>query len=131
MARAIRYASSAAAAEHGPTATSVRGETRDLDVDGYLERLAKYVPGEILKEVQAPDSRTKVRPYLYVLAPIAFVVWALNTSEAFRALVAQWPPVQQIGTLDATVASVVLALGALIIPAVDIILDYRLAQRGR
>ncbi|HEX5148843.1 MAG TPA: hypothetical protein VFW02_07165 [Candidatus Limnocylindrales bacterium] len=166
MARAIRYASSAAAAEHGPTATSVRGETKDLDVDGYLERLAKYVPGEILagftplavlakdrpvlltslsiifllltpaylyitKEVQAPDSKTKVRPYLYILAPIAFVVWALNTSEAFRALVAQWPPVHQLGTLDATVASVVLALGALIIPAIDIILDYRLAQRGR
>jgi hypothetical protein len=48
VARAIRYASSAAAAEHGPTTTSVRGETKDLDVDGYLERLAKYVPGEIL-----------------------------------------------------------------------------------
>ena len=166
MARAIRYATPAAARKHGPTGTSVRGETKDLDVDGYLERLAKYVPGEILagftplallaadrpvlltsisilfviltpaylyitKEIQAPDARTKTRPYLYLLAPTAFVVWALNISEAFRALVAQWPPVHAIGTLDATVASVILVLGALIIPGIDIIVDYELAKRGK
>lgn len=39
--RTIRYASPAV--EGGISAQSRRGATKDGDVDGYLERLAKYV----------------------------------------------------------------------------------------
>jgi hypothetical protein len=151
MPRAIRYA------------TPGRDQN---EVDGYLERLTKYVPAEILaaftpiallakdryvlltflsiafvilapvylyitKEVQKGDGTLKVRPYLYVLAPASFVVWALNTSEPFRALVAAWPPFAGVGKLDDVVASVILVLGALIIPGIDIILDNQLKQRQR
>lgn len=151
MPRAIRYA----------TPGKTKGE-----VDGYLERLTKYVPAEILaaytpiallakdrpvllttlsivfliltpvylfisKEVQKGDTSLKVRPYLYALAPASFVVWAMNTSVPFRDLLAAWPPFAAIGKLDDVVASVVLVLGALIIPGIDMILDYQLKQRDR
>jgi hypothetical protein len=166
MARAIRYASPQVAKKHGPTTIGVRGESAQLDVDGYLERLAKYVPGEVLagfaplavlaqdrgilltsifivfllltpaylyitKEIQANDAKIRTRKYLYLLAPVSFFIWAVNISEPFRALVAANPYVANIGKLDTAVASVVLVLGALIIPAIDIVLDYELAKRGK
>jgi hypothetical protein len=136
------------------------------DVDGYLERLTKYVPAEILtaytpiallakdravllttlsivflvltpvylyisKEVQKGEDTLKVRPYLYVLAPASFVVWAINTSVPFRDLLAAWPPFAGIGKLDDVVASVVLVLGALAIPGIDLILDNQLKKRAK
>jgi hypothetical protein len=138
----------------------------DSEVDGYLERLTKYVPAEILaaftpiailakdralllttlslvfliltpvylyitKEIQKGEETLKVRPYLYALAPASFVIWALNTSAPFRDLVAGWPPFAQIGKLDDVVASVILVLGALVIPGIDMILDNQLKQRAK
>jgi hypothetical protein len=166
MSRTIHYASLEATQARGPMAVGGGTPGSNLDVDGYLERLAKYVPGEILtgfaplalltkdraellatvsiafllltpvylyvtRVIQPGDGQPKFRRYMYVLSPLAFVVWALNISEAFRGFVAGLAPVKAIGTLDATAASVVLVLGALAIPAIDILLDYRMAKAGR
>jgi hypothetical protein len=166
MARTIRYATHDRAAETGPTMQSRRGpgDQKQLDVDGYLERLAKYVPAEVLagftplaaltasdpgqltfvaivfviltpvylyitRVIQPSEAPTKFRRIMYVLGPVAFLVWAINTSEAFRALVAGNSFIKGIVNLDASFASVLLVLGALIIPAIDIIVDYELAKR--
>lgn len=164
MARTIRYATHERAAEGGPSMQSLRGdEGPKLDVDGYLERLAKYVPAEVLaaftplaaltaandaqlaavflvclaltpvylyitRVIQPADRKAKFRRVMYVLGPISFFVWAINTSQAFRELAATWPVLSAL-SLDASFASVILVLGALIIPAIDIIVDYQLAKR--
>jgi hypothetical protein len=142
---------------------SRRGDTKQLDVDGYLERLAKYVPAEILagftplaaltskdsvqltivaavfviltpvylyitRVIQPNETTTKFRRIMYFLGPVSFLIWAINTSEAFRALIAVNPFVKGIINLDVSFASVLLVLGALIIPAIDIIVDYQLAK---
>ena len=165
MARAIRYATFEAAAAHGATLQR-RNAAADLDADGYLERLAKYVPGEILagftplaalsadrpalltwisvifliltpiylyitRQIQPTGPPIKMRAIMYLLSPASFVVWALNTSEPFRTMLAGWEPIAKIGKLDGTVASVVLVLGALIIPAIDIIWDYARARQHK
>lgn len=163
MSRTIVYATRQDAAAQGPSALARNQAGSGVDVDGYLERLAKYVPGEILtgfaplallvkdrpealtlvsiaflaltpvylyitRVIQPEANRPKFRPYMYLLSACAFIVWALTTSVPFRELVAG--RVSGFVKLDDVAATIILVLGALLIPAIDIILDYRLARRG-
>lgn len=58
-------------------------------------------------------------PHFYVLAAVAFVVWALGTSQ----------PTADLFKLPADVANVLLGLGVLLIPGLDQLLEALLGTR--
>jgi hypothetical protein len=62
---------------------------------------------------QETDASKRPRPFFYLLAAIAFVAWAVGTSEAVRGLLG-W---------DATGAQFGLAIAAFSIPALDLFVD--------
>ena len=58
-------------------------------------------------------------PHFYVLAAVAFVIWALGTSQ----------PAADLFNLPGDVANVLLGLGVLLIPGVDQLLEALLGSR--
>jgi hypothetical protein len=109
------------------------------DRDGYLKKVAKYIPAEVLAVfvtlalliegttplwvlagiallctpayvwVEAKQAQRPPRGWRFVLAPLAFAVWAIAATKVSASLL----------HLSAEWAAVILAGGVLIIPAVD------------
>jgi hypothetical protein len=71
--RTIRYASKSAVAG-GISIQSKRGATKDGDVDGYLERLTKYVPVEVLAAYLLLSEITKDRDLFVVVFLVCCLV---------------------------------------------------------
>jgi hypothetical protein len=128
--------------------------TKDAPVpDDFFERLAKYIPGEVLalfiplvtlasghnelvgysvlagvaatlmytfiRALLEPDRLKKPRPFFYAFAVIAFLVWAVGTSGDVQTLVG-W---------DAVTSRWSLAVVALLLPALDQLIDLLVPRR--
>jgi hypothetical protein len=122
--------------------------------DGYVDRLLKYVPAEILAFFIPAAAAAKAdrrlswtvfavglvatigylryhaealpapqRPplHFYALAAVAFVFWAMGSSEAVRELL----------KVSATTTEVLLGIAVLMLPLADWLLGKGLGQRER
>lgn len=115
--------------------------------DGVPEKIAKYVPAEVLAffvpaASQFGDSSVRLwvlfvaalagtvgylllrrtnetRPFFYPLAGLAFIVWALGMSEETASLVG----------LSARDGQFVMAVGIFVIPLADTVIDRVLQRR--
>lgn len=123
------------------------GSRAEKSSDGYVDRLIKYVPAEVLAfflpitaavgpgrpsliwvclaagfvatpiwlgvhALQMPAG-SRPLPHFYVLACVAFVAWAIASSDAVRVVVG----------VDLVTANVILGVVVLILPGIDILLS--------
>ena len=147
-------ARAAAPVDADAPADAVAEPARETARDGYLAKIVKYVPAEVLSvfvalaaaasavgremvlgvffvgliatpayflvgSAKLPDH-DKPRFYFYILAILAFVVWAFGVSEAVRTVFA----------MDAQVAEILLGLAALLIPLADELLTMLFSPRA-